>query len=190
MMLLSRRRCGDVYGKFPQIDHSRGLGLPLSRSMLGAPDWGRRAGRGDFNGMLEEFKKFAMRGNALDLAVGVVIGAAFGKIVSSLVDDLIMPVIGAITPGNLDFSNYYIALSSNIANHPAYVDAKKVGAAFGYGAFLTALLNFLIVAFALFLLIRGVNRLAATKAEEPAAPPAPPREEVLLEEIRDLLAKR
>jgi large conductance mechanosensitive channel len=139
--------------------------------------------------MFEEFKKFAMRGNALDLAVGVVIGAAFGKIVSSLVDDLIMPIIGAITPGNLDFSNYYIALSTNIANHPAYADAKKVGAAFGYGAFLTALLNFLIVAFALFILIRAVNKLAATKAEAPAEPAPPPREEVLLEEIRDLLAK-
>lgn len=139
--------------------------------------------------ILEEFKKFAMRGNALDLAVGVVIGAAFGKIVSSLVEDLIMPVIGAITPGNLDFSNYYLALSSNIANHPAYADAKKVGAAFGYGAFLTALLNFVIVAFALFLLIRGVNKLMATK-EAPAAPAEPPRSEVLLGEIRDLLAKR
>ncbi|HUO53334.1 MAG TPA: large conductance mechanosensitive channel protein MscL [Rhodoblastus sp.] len=136
--------------------------------------------------MLEDFKKFAMRGNALDLAVGVIIGAAFSKIVSSLVDDLIMPVIGAITPGNLDFSNYYIALSSNIANHPAYADAKKVGAAFGYGAFLTATLNFLIVAFALYLLIRGVNRLMASKEE---APPPTPRSEVLLAEIRDLLAK-
>jgi large conductance mechanosensitive channel len=140
--------------------------------------------------MLEDFKKFAMRGNALDLAVGVIIGAAFSKIVSSLVDDLIMPIIGAITPGNLDFSNYYVALSSNIANHPAYADAKKVGAAFGYGAFLTALLNFLIVAFALYLLIRGINQLAASKKAEPAEPTAPPREEILLEEIRDLLAKR
>jgi large conductance mechanosensitive channel len=120
----------------------------------------------------------------------VIIGAAFGKIVSSLVDDLIMPVIGAVTPGNLDFSNYYLALSSNIANHPAYADAKKVGAAFGYGAFLTALLNFVIVAFALFLLIRGVNKLMASKEEAPAAPPAPLRSEVLLEEIRDILARR
>ena len=167
----------------PQIDHSCGLGLTLSRA--GLP---RRTG--DCIGMFEEFKKFAMRGNALDLAVGVVIGAAFGKIVSSLVDDLIMPIIGAITPGNLDFSNYYIALSSSISNHPAYADAKKLGAAFGYGAFLTALLNFLIVAFALFILIRAVNKLAVTKAEAAAEPAPPPREEVLLEEIRDLLAKR
>src|SRR6266700_3066437 len=118
--------------------------------------------------MLEDFKKFAMRGNALDLAVGVVIGAAFGKIVSSLVDDLIMPVIGAVTPGNLDFSNYYIALSSSIVNHPAYADARKVGAAFGYGSFLTALLNFIIIAFALFLMIRAINRLTASQ-EAPAA---------------------
>ncbi|WP_298427380.1 large conductance mechanosensitive channel protein MscL [Rhodoblastus sp.] len=140
--------------------------------------------------MLEDFKKFAMRGNALDLAVGVIIGAAFSKIVNSLVEDLIMPVIGAITPGNLDFSNYYLALSSNIANHPAYADAKKLGAAFGYGAFATALLNFLIVAFALYLLIRGINRLMAAKDAAPAEPASPPREEILLEEIRDILARK
>ncbi|WP_298355251.1 large conductance mechanosensitive channel protein MscL [Rhodoblastus sp.] len=137
--------------------------------------------------MLEDFKKFAMRGNALDLAVGVIIGAAFSKIVNSLVDDIIMPVIGAITPGGLDFSNYYIALSAKLANHPAYADAKKIGAAFGYGAFITAALNFLIIAFALFLMIRGINKLLAKKDEGPAAPP---RNEVLLEEIRDILAKK
>ncbi len=138
--------------------------------------------------MLEEFKKFAMRGNVLDLAIGVIIGAAFGKIVDSIVSDLIMPVIGAIF-GGLDFSNYYVPLTAHLEGHPAYADAKKMGAVFGYGSFLTAALNFLIVAFALFLLIRGVNKLTA----KPAAPPQPappPREEVLLEEIRDILAKR
>ncbi len=140
--------------------------------------------------MLEDFKKFAMRGNALDLAVGVIIGAAFSKIVNSLVDDIIMPVIGAVTPGGLDFSNYYIALSSKLATHPAYADAKKVGAAFGYGAFLTAALNFLIIAFALFLMIHAINKLVAKKDAAPAAPPSPPRNEVLLEEIRDILAKK
>jgi large conductance mechanosensitive channel len=140
--------------------------------------------------MLEDFKKFAMRGNALDLAVGVIIGAAFSKIVNSLVDDIIMPVIGAVTPGGLDFSNYYIALSSKLATHPAYADAKKVGAAFGYGAFLTAALNFLIIAFALFLMIHAINKLVAKKDEAPAAPPPTPRNEVLLEEIRDILAKK
>jgi large conductance mechanosensitive channel len=134
--------------------------------------------------MLEDFKKFAMRGNVLDLAVGVIIGAAFGKIIDSIVGDLIMPVIGAIF-GGLDFSNYYLPLS-HLDGHPAYADAKKLGAVFGFGSFLTAALNFLIVAAALFLLIRAVNRLAAAK---PEAPPTP-REVVLLEEIRDLLAKR
>ncbi len=138
--------------------------------------------------MLEEFKKFAMRGNVLDLAIGVIIGAAFGKIVDSIVSDLIMPVIGAIF-GGLDFSNYYVPLTAHLEGHPAYADAKKMGAVFGYGSFLTAALNFLIVAFALFLLIRGVNKLTA-KPAAPAQPAPPPREEVLLEEIRDILAKR
>jgi large conductance mechanosensitive channel len=137
--------------------------------------------------MLEDFKKFAMRGNVLDLAIGVIIGAAFGKIVDSIVSDLIMPVIGAIF-GGLDFSNYYLPLS-HIEGHPAYADAKKLGAVFGFGSFLTAALNFLIVAFALFLLIRAVNKLAV-KPATPAEPPPPPREEVLLEEIRDILAKK
>ncbi len=126
-----------------------------------------------------------MRGNVLELAVGAIVGAAFGKIVDSIVSDLIMPVIGAVF-GGLDFSNYYLPLS-HIDGHPAYADAKKLGAVFGFGSFLTAALNFLIVAAALFLLIRAVNRLVAAK---PAEPPPPPREVVLLEEIRDLLARR
>ena len=138
--------------------------------------------------MLEDFKKFAMRGNVLDLAIGVIIGAAFGKIVDSIVSDLIMPIIGAIF-GGLDFTNYYLPLSAHIDGHPAYADAKKMGAVFGFGSFLTAALNFLIVAFALFLLIRAVNKLVAKPETPPAAPP-PSREEALLEEIRDLLAKR
>jgi large conductance mechanosensitive channel len=130
-----------------------------------------------------------MRGNVLDLAVGVIIGAAFGKIVDSIVSDLIMPVIGAVF-GGLDFSNYYLPLS-HLDGHPAYADAKKLGAVFGFGSFLTAALNFLIVAFALFLLIRAVNKVVAGKhAAQAEAPPPPPRQEVLLEEIRDLLAKR
>lgn len=135
--------------------------------------------------MLEDFKKFAMRGNALDLAVGVIIGAAFGKIVDSIVSDLIMPIIGAVV-GGLDFSNYYVALNSSVQGHPAYADAKKLGAVFGYGSFLTAAINFIIIAFALFLLIRAVNKFAA----KPAAEPAPSREVILLQEIRDLLAKK
>jgi large conductance mechanosensitive channel len=141
------------------------------------------------NIMLEEFKKFALRGNVVDLAVGVIIGAAFGAIVASLVGDIIMPVIGAIT-GGLDFSNYYIPMSSKITEGMAYVDAKKAGAALGWGSFITILINFLIVAFVLFLVIRGMNHmLTRNKKEEAAAPPPPPAADVvLLGEIRDQLA--
>jgi large conductance mechanosensitive channel len=136
--------------------------------------------------MLEEFKKFAMRGNVVDLAVGVIIGAAFGTIVTSLVGDIVMPVIGAIT-GGLDFSNYYIALSSKVQPGLSYVDAKKQGAVLGWGQFLTVALNFLIIAWVLFLAIKGINKL---KKEEPAPPPPGPSPEVkLLTEIRDLLKK-
>ena len=135
--------------------------------------------------MLEEFKKFALRGNVVDLAVGVIIGAAFGAIVASLGGDIIMPIIGAIT-GGLDFSNYFIALSSNV-NATAYVDAKKQGAVLGYGQFLTVTLNFLIIAFVLFLVIRAMVQL---QKREEAKPPEPPADVKLLTEIRDLLAKR
>jgi large conductance mechanosensitive channel len=135
--------------------------------------------------MLEEFRKFAMRGNVVDLAVGVIIGAAFGAIVTSIVNDVVMPVIGAIT-GGLDFSNYYLALSSKIQPGLSYADAKKQGAVLGWGQFLTVALNFLIIAWVLFLAIKGINRL---KREEPAAPaaPEPPADIKLLTEIRDLL---
>jgi large conductance mechanosensitive channel len=136
--------------------------------------------------MLEEFKKFALRGNVVDLAVGVIIGAAFGTIVTSLVGDIIMPVIGAIS-GGLDFSNYYLPLSAKVQSGLAYADAKKQGAVLGWGQFLTVALNFLIIAWVLFLAIRGINKL---KKEEPAAPPGPTAEEKLLIEIRDLLKKR
>ena len=136
--------------------------------------------------MLEEFKKFAMRGNVVDLAVGVIIGAAFGAIVASSVNDIVMPIIGAIT-GGLDFSNYYTPLSTKVQPDLPYADAKKQGAVLGWGQFLTVALNFLIVAWVLFIAIKGINRL---KTEEPAAPPpAPPEEVRLLAEIRDLLKK-
>jgi large conductance mechanosensitive channel len=136
--------------------------------------------------MLGEFKKFAMRGNVVDLAVGVIIGAAFGAIVNSLVNDMIMPIIGAVT-GGLDFSNYFVPLSAKVtaAN---LVDAKKQGAVFAYGSFLTILLNFLIIAFVLFLCIKGINRLKAQ--EPPPAPAAPSKEVLLLTEIRDALKSR
>ena len=136
--------------------------------------------------MLKEFQEFAMKGNVVDLAVGVIIGAAFGAIVTSLVGDIIMPTIGAIT-GGLDFSNYYTPLSKAVtASNLA--DAKKQGAVLAWGSFLTLTLNFLIVAFVLFLVIRAMNQF---KRKEQAAPvpPKPTREVELLTEIRDLLKK-
>ena len=138
--------------------------------------------------MLEEFKKFAMRGNVVDLAVGVVIGAAFGAIVASLVADIIMPIIGAAT-GGLDFSNYFAGLSKKVTADNL-VEAKKQGAVLAYGSFLTIVINFAIIAFVLFLVVRGINKLQRKEAEKPAAPAPPTKEEVLLTEIRDILAKR
>jgi large conductance mechanosensitive channel len=137
--------------------------------------------------MLDEFKKFAMRGNVIDLAIAVIIGAAFGAIVTSLVNDIVMPIIGAVT-GGLDFSNYYAALSSKVQPGLSYADAKKQGAVLGWGQFLTLSLNFLLIAWVLFIAIKGINKL---KKDEPAAPSAEPTPEVkLLTEIRDLLKNR
>ena len=135
--------------------------------------------------MLEEFKKFAMRGNVIDLAVAVIIGAAFGAIVNSLVGDIIMPIIGAVT-GGLDFSNYFLSLSSKVTA-TSLAEAKKQGAVLAWGNFLTLVLNFVIIAFALFLAVKGISRL---KAEAPPAPPAPSKEVLLLTEIRDALKSR
>jgi large conductance mechanosensitive channel len=135
--------------------------------------------------MLDEFKKFALRGNVVDLAIGVIIGAAFGNIISSLVADVIMPVIGAIT-GGLDFSNYFIPLSSKVTAD-TLIEAKKQGAVLAYGSFLTITLNFIIIAFVLFMAIRALGRLMAKEAEK--APPVS-KQELLLAEIRDLLKSR
>jgi large conductance mechanosensitive channel len=136
--------------------------------------------------VLKEFQEFAMKGNVVDLAVGVIIGAAFGAIVNSLVGDIIMPMIGAI--GSLDFSNYFIALSKNVtASNLA--DAKKQGAVLAYGNFITLAVNFLIVAFVLFIVIRLMNQLKRKEAAKSAEPPKPSAEVVLLTEIRDLLKK-
>ena len=132
--------------------------------------------------MLEEFKKFALRGNVVDLAVGVIIGAAFGGIVQSLVADVLMPIIGAVT-GGLDFSNYFIPLSSKVTAD-TLVEAKKQGAVLAWGNFLSLIINFTIVAFVLFMVIRLMNQLVRTQA---AKPTAPSRQEELLTEIRDLL---
>ena len=137
--------------------------------------------------MLTEFREFAMKGNVVDLAVGVIIGAAFGAIVTSLVGDIIMPVIGAAT-GGLDFSNYYVPLSKAVTA-TNLADAKKQGAVLAYGNFLTLTINFIIIAFVLFLVIRAMNTLKRKEETKPAEPPKPSAEVVLLTEIRDLLKK-
>jgi large conductance mechanosensitive channel len=132
--------------------------------------------------MLDDFKKFALRGNVVDLAIGIIIGAAFGAIVSSFVADIIMPVIGAIT-GGLDFSNYFLPLSSKVTAD-SLLEAKKQGAVLAWGNFITLVINFIIIAFVLFLMIRAMNRLMRKEAEK--APPLS-KQEVLLTEIRDAL---
>ncbi len=137
--------------------------------------------------MMKEFKEFAVKGNVIDLAVGVIIGAAFGKIVDSLVKDIIMPIIGAVF-GKIDFSNMYVVLGSipaGVANNLA--DLQKAGVpVLAYGNFVTIVINFLILAFVIFMMIKQVNRL---KREEPAAPEATPEDIALLREIRDSLKK-
>lgn len=137
--------------------------------------------------MLKEFKEFAMKGNVVDLAIGVIIGAAFGKIVSSLVEDIIMPLISLVTRGGLDFSNYFVslkALETGAQAPSTYAKAKEIGAALGYGQFLTVLINFIIVAFILFLVVKFINKL---KKDEPKPAPVTPADVALLTEIRDLL---
>jgi large conductance mechanosensitive channel len=129
-----------------------------------------------------------MRGNVVDLAVGVIIGAAFGKIVESMVGDVFMPIIGAVT-GGLDFSNHFVALSKSVTAG-SLADAKKQGAVLAWGNFITIVINFLIIAWVLFMVVRGINRLAVKEAEKPAKPAEAPRQEVLLQEIRDILARK
>ena len=143
--------------------------------------------------MLNEFKEFIARGNVMDLAVGVIIGAAFNKIVESVVNDLVMPIVGALTGGGFDFSNYFLPLSANVTA-TSLAAAREQGAVFAYGNFITVLINFLILAWIIFLMIKGVNRMRASlekQKEAGAAEPAPPPEDVLLlTEIRDLLKSR
>ncbi|SDT94357.1 large-conductance mechanosensitive channel protein MscL [Stappia sp. ES.058] len=142
--------------------------------------------------MLTEFKKFAVKGNMVDMAVGIVIGAAFAGIVSSLVDDVIMPPIGLLL-GGVDFSELFLVLKSGATAGPyATVDAAREAGAvtWNFGLFINALVKFVIVAFALFIVVKGVNRLRQKEEAAPAAPPAPSRDQVLLEEIRDLLKAR
>lgn len=128
--------------------------------------------------MVKEFKEFAMRGNVVDMAVGIIIGAAFGKIVTSLVNDIIMPPIGLLL-GGVDFSSFLLTLKETAGEVPAVT--------LNYGVFINTVIDFLIVAFAIFLLIKGINTMKRKEEEKPAAPPVPPKQEVLLTEIRDLL---
>ena len=140
------------------------------------------------SGFLQEFKEFALRDNMVDLAVGLIIGAAFGAIVNSLVADVIMPPIGLLM-GNVDFSDLFINLSGQ--DYPSLAAARAAGApVIAYGAFLNAVINFIIVALAIFVLVKGMNQLRRKQAEEPAEPPEAPRQEVLLQEIRDILKAR
>jgi large conductance mechanosensitive channel len=136
--------------------------------------------------MWQEFKEFAIRGNAIDLAIAVVIGAAFGKVVGALVDDIINPIIGIA--GEADFSNYFVPLSSAVTA-ASLADARKQGGVLAYGDLITVVINFLIVAVALFAVIKGINALKKPQAA-PAAPPPPSEEVVLLTQIRDALVRR
>lgn len=138
-------------------------------------------------GMMQEFKTFAMKGNVADMAVGIIIGAAFGKIVSSLVNDIIMPPIGKLM-GGVDFSNLFVNLGGG--RFDSLQAAQEAGApTINYGVFLNTVIDFLIVAFAVFLLVKGLNNMKRKEEAKPAAPAAPPKQEVLLTEIRDLLKK-
>ena len=145
-------------------------------------------------GLIKEFKDFAMRGNVMDMAVGVIIGGAFGKIVTSLVNDILMPLVGKVL-GNTDFTNLYCVLSGEVAEGTSLEKAREAGASvFAYGAFIQQVVDFLIVAFCIFMVIKGVNKLSnlRKKEEEEAAPAAPagPTQEELLTEIRDLLKQK
>ena len=143
-------------------------------------------------GMLQEYKEFAVKGNAMDLAVGVIIGAAFGKIVDSVVGDLIMPLVSMVV-GKLDFSNLFVVLGDNPENLATLAELKKAGIpVFAYGSFFTILVNFVILAFIIFMIVKQMNRLRkedAAPAPAPTEPPPPPEDVVLLREIRDALRK-
>lgn len=138
-----------------------------------------------------EFKEFALKGNVVDLAVGVIIGGAFGKIVDSAVKDLIMPIANLVTGGQIDYANKYLVLSGNVPAGASLIEAQKVGNVFAYGNFVTIAINFTILAFVIFMMIKQINRIKrAEPAPAPAAPPPAPEDVVLLREIRDALTKR
>jgi len=135
----------------------------------------------------KEFKEFALKGNVMDLAVGVIIGGAFGKIVDSIVGDLIMPLVSRVF-GGLDFSNYYLALSGQAAGL-SLIEAKKLGAVLAYGSFITVAINFVILAFIIFMMVKQMNRMRRDDAPEVQAPAVMPEDVLLLREIRDSLRK-
>ena len=140
--------------------------------------------------MASEFKEFALKGNVMDLAVGVIIGGAFGKIVDSMVKDLIMPLVNLITGGQIDFSNKYLVLSGNVPAGASLVEAQKVANVFAYGSFLTIAINFIILAFVIFMMVKQMNRMKrAEPAPAPTAPPPTPEDVLLLRQIRDSLKK-
>jgi large conductance mechanosensitive channel len=137
-------------------------------------------------GIVQEFKEFAAKGNVVDLAVGVIIGAAFGKITTSLVEDIFTPILGLL--GNRDFSNFFFALDGK--QYATLAEAKKVAPVIAYGSFITVLINFLIVAFVMFLLVKGMNALRRSQEEPAPAPAEPPADVKLLTEIRDMMAEQ
>lgn len=138
--------------------------------------------------MTSEFKEFALKGNVVDLAVGVIIGGAFGKIVTSVIEDMIMPIVGKVV-GNVDFSNLYFPLSDKITAGLSLADAKKLGPVFAYGNFLTIAINFAILAFCIFMLVKAMNRMKKKEEAKPAPAAEIPADVKLLSEIRDLLKK-
>jgi large conductance mechanosensitive channel len=140
-------------------------------------------------GMMSEFREFALKGNVMDLAVGVIIGGAFGKIVDSLVRDVIMPLVNFIAGGQIDFSNKYLVLTGNVPPGMPLAEAQKVGNVFAWGSFVTVSINFVILAFVIFWMVKSINRLRREAPPEPAAPAAPPQDVVLLREIRDALKR-
>jgi len=142
-------------------------------------------------GFVKEFKEFAIKGNVMDLAVGVIIGGAFGKIIDSIVKDLVMPVVSAII-GQPDFSSLYMVLKGTVPENLPLEEARKIPdtSIFAYGNFITVAINFLLLAFVVFLLVKGINALKRKEEAKPSAPPAPTKEEILLTEIRDLLKNK
>ncbi len=140
--------------------------------------------------MIQEFKQFALRGNVVDLAVGVIIGGAFGKIVDSMVKDLIMPIVNLVSGGQIDFSNKYLVLTGTVPAGASLAEAQKVANVFAYGNFLTIAINFIILAFVIFMMVKQMNKMKRAEPPAPPAPPAPtPEDVVLLREIRDALKR-